>query len=313
MEDNYISNLDENNDVELEIYEKYESLKIDFEKLSNEMNDLKKENLEQKHHIQDLEIDNAHKTETVKNQEGLIKFYKQYRSEHEESSLEKKFAQLEEQIKSLKESVEIKNKKLEDLNKELQDQIILNEKLVNVITNKEEIIKKLEKGVNPEEEGDGEKSNIAKLEEEIDQLKERISDLGSEKDKIIDKYEDKMSKINKENNDYQDKIYNYETEILNLKESIKKYEIDEAKTKGGEEAEKEVEKLYKEEIESLKNALNDSKESKKQLKENAQKQRDSDVKEIMDLEQTVDELRKELAEAKRNTSIMELQKKILKK
>ena len=309
MEDNYISNLDENNDVELEIYEKYESLKIDFEKLSNEMNDLKKENLEQKHHIQDLEIDNAHKTETVKNQEGLIKFYKQYRSEHEESSLEKKFAQLEEQIKSLKESVEIKNKKLEDLNKELQDQIILNEKLVNVITNKEEIIKKLEKGVNPEEGGDGEKSNIAKLEEEIDQLKERISDLGSEKDKIIDKYEDKMSKINKENNDYQDKIYNYETEILNLKESIKKYEIDEAKTKGGEEAEKEVEKLYKEEIESLKNALNDSKESKKQLKENAQKQRDSDVKEIMDLEQTVDELRKQLAEAKRNTSIMELQKK----
>ena len=94
-----------------------------------------------------------------------------------------------------------------------------------------------------------------------------------------------------------------------MKESIKKYEIDEAKTKGGEEAEKEVEKLYKEEIESLKNALNDSKESKKQLKENAQKQRDSDVKEIMDLEQTVDELRKQLAEAKRNTSIMELQKK----
>ena len=42
MDDNYISNIDESNDVDLEIYEKYESLKIDFEKLNNEMNDLKK-------------------------------------------------------------------------------------------------------------------------------------------------------------------------------------------------------------------------------------------------------------------------------
>ena len=309
MEESYISNIDENNDVETEIYEKYELLKIDYEKLNNDINDLKKENLEQKHQIQDLQIENEELSQTKKNQEGLINFYKQYRSEHEESSMEKKFAELEEQIKSLKESVEIKNKKLEDLNKELQDQINLNEKLVNVITNKEEIIKKMEKGVNPEEGATDEKTNIAKLEEEIDQLKERISDLGSEKDKIIDKYEDKISKINKENNDYQDKIYNYETEIINLKEDIKKYEIDEAKKKGGEEAEKEVEKLYKEEIENLKNALNEAKESKKQIKENAQNQRDSDVKEILELEQKVDDLKKELAEAKRNTSIMELQKK----
>ena len=308
MADNYISNLDENNDIEFEIYDKYERLKIENEQLKNEMNTIKKDFLEQKHRIQELEIENAHLEETKNNQEGLIKFYKRYRSEHEESSLEKKFAQFEEQIKSLKESVEIKNKKLDDLNKELQEQTNLNEKLVNVITNKEEIIKKLEKGISPDE-ADGEKTNIAKLEEEIDRLKERISDLGSEKDKIIDKYEEKISKINKENNDYQDKIYDYETEILNLKETNKKYEIDEAKKKGGEEAEKEVEKLYKEEIENLKNALNEAKESKKQIKENAQNQRDSDVKEIMDLEQTVDELKKELSEAKRNSSIMELQKK----
>ena len=308
MADNYISNLDENNDIEFEIYDKYERLKIENEQLKNEMNTIKKDFLEQKHRIQELEIENAHLEETKNNQEGLIKFYKRYRSEHEESSLEKKFAQFEEQIKSLKESVEIKNKKLDDLNKELQEQANLNEKLVNVITNKEEIIKKLEKGISPDE-ADGEKTNIAKLEEEIDRLKERISDLGSEKDKIIDKYEEKISKINKENNDYQDKIYDYETEILNLKETNKKYEIDEAKKKGGEEAEKEIEKLYKEEIENLKNALNEAKESKKQIKENAQNQRDSDVKEIMDLEQTVDELKKELSEAKRNSSIMELQKK----
>lgn len=309
MEDSYISNLDESNDIELEIYEQCEKLKIENEKLKMDINDLKKENLEQKHHIQDLEIDIDHYKETEKNQAGLIKFYKQYRTEHEGSSEQKKFAEYEEQIKSLKESIEIKNKKLEELNRELQDQTNLNEKLVNVITNKEEIIKKMEKGINPEDGMNGENSNIAKLEEEIDRLKEKISDLGSEKDKIIDKYEDKISKINKENNDYQDKIYDYETEILNLKETNKKYEIDEAKKKGGEEAEKEVEKLYKEEIENLKSALNEAKESKKQIKENAQNQRDSDVKEILDLEQTVDELKKELSEVKRNTSIIELQKK----
>ncbi len=231
MEDSYISNIDEGNDIDLEIYEKYEELKIDYEKLNNEMNDLKKLNIKQKHRIEDLEIENEHYLQHLKNQNGLIKFYKQYRAEHEDGSDQKKIAEYEEQIRSLKESVEIKNKKLDDLNKELQDQINLNEKLVNVITNKEEIIKKMENGMSPEG-ANGEKTNIAKLEEEIDRLKEKISDLDSEKDKIIDKYEDKISKINKENNDYQDKIYDYETEILNLKETNKKYEIDEAKKKG---------------------------------------------------------------------------------
>lgn len=309
MDDNYISNLDENNDIELEVYEKLEILKIDYEKLKNDYSDLKKEHLQQKHFLKELQIENTQFQETINNQQGLINYYKKYRAEHEESSDAKKFAEYEEQIKSLKESVEIKNKKLEDLNQELQDQMILNEKLVNVITNKEEVIKKLQKGLNPEDGENGEKSNVAKLEEEIDQLKEKISDLGSEKDKIIDKYEDKIAKLNKENNDYQDKIYDCETEILNLKETNKKYEIEEAKSKGGEEAEKEVEKLYKEEIENLKTALNEAKESKKQIKEKAQNQRDSDVKEIQELEQTVDDLKKELSEAKRNTSIIELQKK----
>ena len=51
MDDSYISNIDENNDLELEIYQKYEQLKIDYEKLNNDMNDLKKENLKQKHQI----------------------------------------------------------------------------------------------------------------------------------------------------------------------------------------------------------------------------------------------------------------------
>ena len=115
----------------------------------------------------------------------------------------------------------IKDKKIADLTIELQEQSKLNEKLVDVITNKEETIKKMEKGQSVEDDSDNEKTNIAKLEEEIDSLKEKISDLKSEKDKIIDKYEDKIKALDTENNKYQDKIYDYETEIMNLKEKNK--------------------------------------------------------------------------------------------
>ena len=306
MEDNYISNFGSESDTsDLELYEQIDTLQKEKGKLEKEIKALKRENMTQKHNMQDLEINIDHLREQIKNQTTLIKFYKDNKDNN-------KNKESEEKIKSLEESVLIKDKKIAQLTLELNEQSSLNEKLVDVITNKEEIIKKLERGTDTSNGLNNENSlkiKIEKFEEEIENLKQKISDLESEKEKIIDKYEDKITLINKENNDYQDKIYDYETEILNLKETNKKYEIDEAKKKGGEEAEKEVEKLYKEEIENLKNALNEAKESKKQIKENAQNQRDSDVKEIMDLEQTVDELKKELSEAKRNSSIMELQKK----
>ena len=313
-EADYISNMSENEEeLDMEIVNRVNQLEIDNEKLKADLNDYKKENLEQKHRIQDLEIENDHNLETIKNQNGLIKFYKQYRTEHEEGSEGKKFSEYEERIRSLEESISIKEKKMLELSKELQEQSNLNEKLVDVITNKEEAIKKLEKGQNLEDETNSPNANITKLEEEIDNLKEKISDLENEKDKIVDKYDDKIKALNKENNDYQDKIYDYETEILNLKEANKKYEIDEAKKKGGDGANSDVEKLYKEEIENLKSALNEAKESKKQIKEKAQEQRDSDVKEIQDLEKAVDDLKSELNALKRNNQSLENDKKNMKK
>ena len=242
--------------------------------------------------------------ETIRNQNGLINFYKQYRKEHEDSDDKKKLAEYEEKIKSLEESISIKDKKMEDLKNELKEQSALNEKLVDVITNKEETIRKLEKGVNLDEE-----DNNNKLEEEIDNLKDKISDLENEKEKIIDKYEDKINALNKENNDYQDKLYDSENEIFNLKEINKKYEIEEAKKKGGPDVDGEIDKLYKEEIENLKKALNEAKDSKKQIKEKAQEQRESDVKEIMDLEKVVEDLRNEINELKRDKQILENNKK----
>ena len=306
MEDNYISNIGSESDTsDLELYEQIDNLQKEKGKLEKEIKTLRRENLAQKHNMQDLEINMDHLKEQVKNQSNLIKFYKDNKDNN-------KNKESEEKIKSLEESLLIKDKKIEELTKELSEQSSLNEKLVDVITNKEEIIKKLEKGTdinNGLDNEDNLKIKIEKFEEEIENLKQIISDLESEKEKIIDKYEDKIALINKENNDYQDKIYDCENEILNLKEINKKYEIEEVRKNGGPDAEAEIDKLYKEEIENLKNALKEEKDSKKYIKEKAQEQRNSDVKEILDLEKINDNLKNQLNELKISKDIIENEKK----
>ena len=306
MEDNYISNIGSESDTsDLELYEQIDNLQKEKGKLEKEIKTLRRENLAQKHNMQDLEINMDHLKEQVKNQSNLIKFYKDNKDNN-------KNKESEEKIKSLEESLLIKDKKIEELTKELSEQSSLNEKLVDVITNKEEIIKKLEKGTdinNGLDNEDNLKIKIEKFEEEIENLKQKISDLESEKEKIIDKYEDKIALINKENNDYQDKIYDCENEILNLKEVNKKYEIEEVRKNGGPDAEAEIDKLYKEEIENLKNALKEEKDSKKYIKEKAQEQRNSDVKEILDLEKINDNLKNQLNELKISKDIIENEKK----
>ena len=306
MEDNYISNIGSESDTsDLELYEQIDNLQKEKGKLEKEIKTLRRENLAQKHNMQDLEINMDHLKEQVKNQSNLIKFYKDNKDNN-------KNKESEEKIKSLEESLLIKDKKIEELTKELSEQSSLNEKLVDVITNKEEIIKKLEKGTdinNGLDNEDNLKIKIEKFEEEIENLKQKISDLESEKEKIIDKYEDKIALINKENNDYQDKIYDCENEILNLKEINKKYEIEEVRKNGGPDAEAEIDKLYKEEIENLKNALKEEKDSKKYIKEKAQEQRNSDVKEILDLAKINDTLKNQLNELKISKDIIENEKK----
>ena len=162
MESNYLSNLSDDS-LDLESLENIKSLEIKIETLRQENSDLTKENLSQKHRIQDLEIENDHDQETIKNQLGLIKFYKDYRKEQETKNNQKYLDQYEEKIKSLEGSIAIKDKKIEDIYQELKEQSNLNEKLVDVLTTKEEMIKKLQKGQNAEE--DSGNANIAKLTE----------------------------------------------------------------------------------------------------------------------------------------------------
>ena len=293
--------------LDLDSLEKINKLKIEVEKYKQKSSDLEKENLNQKHRIQDLEIEIDHNEETIKNQLGLIKFYKDYRKEQEKKNDQKYLEQYEEKIRSLEDSIAIKDRKIDTLYQELKEQTNLNERLVDVITSKEENIKKLQKGINVSD-GTGD-ANATKFEEEIDNLKQKISDLESEKNSIIDKYDDKIKELNEENNKYQDKIYDLDNEILNLKETNKKYEIEEVKQRGGPDTDAEVEKLYKEEIENLKTALEEVKESKRQIKEKAQEQRDSDVKEIMDLEKALEDLKAESDKIKRQNEVLKIQNK----
>ena len=83
-------------------------------------------------------------------------------------------SEYEVKIKYLEESISIKDKKIENLNNEIKEQekATLNEKLVDVITNKEETTKKMEKG----NLDNNENSNITKIDEEINNLKSKISD-----------------------------------------------------------------------------------------------------------------------------------------
>ena len=171
MEDNYISNIGGENDLEFEYLDKINQLQIENEKYKIDLQELKKENLEQKHYIQDLEIESENNIETIQNQNGLIRFYKQYKIEHEDNVQQEKLTEYEEKIKSLEESITIKDKKIENLNNEIKEQAALNEKLVDVITNKEETIRKMEKGENLEND---ENNQNKKLEEEIDNLKSKI-------------------------------------------------------------------------------------------------------------------------------------------
>ena len=72
-----------------------------------------------------------------------------------------------------------------------------------------------------------------------------------------------------------------------------------------------MDKIYKEQIENLKNELKEEKERKKIMKSKAQEQRESDIKEILDLEKNLEEVKEELANMKKEKIILAQDKKNL--
>ena len=75
--------------------------------------------------------------------------------------------------------------------------------------------------------------------------------------------------------------------------------MEKIKTREKPEIEKEIEKIFKGEIENIKNQLNEEKENKRIIKEKLKEQKESDMKEILDLEKNLKELQEEINSLKK--------------
>ena len=305
MEDSYISNIHEDDQIlESEYLEKIHKLESEIDSLKLKLAESDKKIITQKHQIENMEIELSNKNNEIKNLEVLINFYKKEKGDNNQ------IQEYIDKIKNLEESLLVKNKKIEEINKDLNEQYSINEKLINALTEKDKI--KKEEDVDSDDSNDLEKINDTKkfesLQDKIEELEETINELNKDKENIADKYEDKIQEIKKENNDYQNQISELENEI---KEINQKYEIEKLKNSGKPEIEKEIEMLFKEQIENLKNEINEEKEKIIMIKEKAKEQRESDMKEILDLEKNLEELKEEMSSLKKEKESIIQDKKTL--
>ena len=305
MEDSYISNIHEDDQIlESEYLEKIHKLESEIDSLKLKLAESDKKIITQKHQIENMEIELSNKNNEIKNLEVLINFYKKEKGDNNQ------IQEYIDKIKNLEESLLVKNKKIEEINKDLNEQYSINEKLINALTEKDKI--KKEEDVDSDDSNDLEKINDTKkfesLQDKIEELEETINELNKDKENIADKYEDKIQEIKKENNDYQNQISELENEI---KEINQKYEIEKLKNSGKPEIEKEIEMLFKEQIENLKNEINEEKEKIIMIKEKAKEQRESDMKEILDLEKNLEELKEEMSLLKKEKESIIQDKKTL--
>ena len=315
MEDSYISNIQEDDQIlDSDLLEKIHQLETENESLKLKLSEEDKKMISQRHQIENMEIEFSNKNNTIKSLEGLIQFYQQEKgSNKEEEDNNSKYQEYEDKIKNLEESIIIKNQKIEQIKQDLNEQYSVNEKLINALTEKEEINKNKKDdddlSDNSDDSNENNKNDIKKLgllQDEIEELEEIIIDLNKDKENITDKYEEKIQEINKENNDYQEKIFELEKEI---KEINKQLEMEKIKNSEKPEIGKEIEKIYKEQIDNIKNELNEERERKKIIKEKAKEQRESDMKEILDLEKKLEEAKEEMNNLKKEKITLEQDKK----
>ena len=314
MEDSYISNIQEDDQIlDSDLLEKIHQLETENESLKLKLSEEDKKMISQKHQIENMEIEFSNKNNTIKSLEGLIQFYQQEKGSSKDEDNNNKYQEYEDKIKNLEESIIIKNQKIEQIKQDLNEQYSVNEKLINALTEKEEINKNKKDdddlSDNSDDSNDNNKNDIKKLgllQDKIEELEEIIIDLNKDKENITDKYEEKIQEINKENNDYQEKIYELEKEI---KEINKQLEMEKIKNSEKPEIGKEIEKIYKEQIDNIKNELNEEKERKKIIKEKAKEQRESDIKEILDLEKKLEEAKEEMNNLKKEKIALEQDKK----
>ena len=188
MEDSYISNIhDDEQILESDYVEKILELERENDSLKLQLAESDKKIITQKHHIENMEIELLNKNNEIKNLERLIQFYKQEKGENDI------LQEFQDKIKNLEESILVKNQKIEQINKDLNEQNLINEKLINALTEKEKMKKEED---DDSDISDDDKINDTKklemLQDKIEELEENINDLNKEKENIIEKYEEKI-------------------------------------------------------------------------------------------------------------------------
>ena len=302
MEDSYISNIQDDDQIlDSEMIENMHKMETENENLKNQLSESEQKILDLEHEIETMKIEISTQNSVRQGQEKLINLYKSSKTESE-SKLKKEF---NESLKALKESINAKDKKLLQLSQGLKEQISKNENLMEKLSNKEELIKSIQ------DEGNENNTNIInnyeKFETKIEQLKESIDIMKEEKEDLISKYEEKIEDINKENNEYQERIYELENDIKDLNNQL---DIEKMKSEENPDF-TEIENAYKEQLENIKNEFKEEKDKLKLIKEKAKEQRESDMKEIFDLEKNLEEIKEEMSSIKRDKNDIELEKKNL--
>ena len=205
MEDSYISNIQEDDQIlDSDLLEKIHQLETENESLKLKLSEGDKKIISQKHQIENMEIEFSNKNNEIKSLEGLIQFYQQEKgSNKEEEEENNKYQEYEDKIKNLEESITIKNQKIEQIKQDLNEQYSVNEKLINALTEKEEINKNKKDdddlSDNSDDSNENNKANDIKklglLQDKIEELEEIINDLNKDKENITDKYEEKIYKM----------------------------------------------------------------------------------------------------------------------
>ena len=212
MTENYMSNMSTDLDLNEDLSGKVTNLEQENELLSLEINAKEKEISEIKRKYDDLMIEFNQLKESNKSQEELLKFYKEHKqsSNNSQDDLENKVKDLEIQLLNNLETVEkyegeIKNyqEEIESYKKQKLEDDTMNEKILNLLTEKEmennnlkKQIEELSKKTSSNEEG-------GLNAEDANNLKELYTNLDNEFEQYKQDHESQLTKLNNEIIEYQ--------------------------------------------------------------------------------------------------------------
>jgi chromosome segregation ATPase len=297
-------------DLNEDLSEKVTNLEQENELLSLEINAKEKEISEIKRKYDDLMIEFNQLKESNKSQEELLKFYKEHKqsSNNSQDDLENKVKDLEIQLLNNLETVEkyegeIKNyqEEIESYKKQKLEDDTMNEKILNLLTEKEmennnlkKQIEELSKKTSSNEEG-------GLNAEDANNLKELYTNLDNEFEQYKQDHESQLTKLNNEIIEYQKNDHELREKIIDLENENNKIKEDYSILEN-EKNQMEQEKKNKEfedqnyrteflnEIENLQNQLREVNDSKDKLVESSDQEKKYQLNERRELENQLNDL-----------------------